>query len=552
MNVKNGEIILCKGIKLDKEYENVLSYSESSMVSLCRNNKIATANNYIINYSILDPTTNSIDVPIPYKDCIYANYIAFKNPQYGDKWFFAFVNHVKYIDNRCTTIEYKVDVFSTWFSRMNIGQAFIEREHVDDDTIGKHLVEEGLEIGDVVIHDKDVKLDKYTDYCIVIGITSFPSVDGDTTPAIPNDRTYNGIYSGLAYIIPSSATDASKIIRFFEEDKYSEAIVEIFMYYKTIDIESATEYTWTHGSLAGGTETAKLRFMPAMTESDELFQIPGLIMPKDLDGYIPKNNKLFTSPYCYINASNNAGIVQQYKWELFHHNVDIYGDHYCSFNLISAICPGGSGKAMPMQDYGQYESDGLYDYNYMYSIPLAKLPACSWLSDTYTNWLTQNGIASTGLTESLMALGGGAVTGNWVTAGVGLIGIYQSLQEIQEKKNAPDLVKGNTNSGDINFAYQYEGGFSLYNMTITATYAKRIDDFLSRFGYKINEVKTPNIYSREQFNFIKVGGSDELVHGDIPASDLDEINKIFRKGVTIFHNYGTFGNYLQDNAIVTE
>ena len=44
---------------------------------------------------------------------------------------------------------------------------------------------------------------------------------------------------------------------------------------------------------------------------------------------------------------------------------------------------------------------------------------------------------------------------------------------------------------------------------------------------------------------------DELVSGDIPASDLDEINSIFRKGVTIFHDYSTFGDYLQTNAIVT-
>ena len=97
---------------------------------------------------------------------------------------------------------------------------------------------------------------------------------------------------------------------------------------------------------------------------------------------------------------------------------------------------------------------------------------------------------------------------------------------------------------------QGEGGFNLYNMTITYSYAKKIDDFFSRFGYKVNEVKTPNLNSRSKFNFIKVGGMDELVTGSIPASDLETINSIFRKGVTIFHNYNDIGNYLIDNPIV--
>ena len=88
-------------------------------------------------------------------------------------------------------------------------------------------------------------------------------------------------------------------------------------------------------------------------------------------------------------------------------------------------------------------------------------------------------------------------------------------------------------------------------MSIKREYAIVIDRYFSRFGYKVNEVKTPNLNSRTQFNFIKVGGTDELVHGNIPASDLEKINQIFRKGVTIFHNYSNIGDYTISNTIVT-
>ena len=51
--------------------------------------------------------------------------------------------------------------------------------------------------------------------------------------------------------------------------------------------------------------------------------------------------------------------------------------------------------------------------------------------------------------------------------------------------------------------------------------------------------------------FIKVGGTDNLISGKIPARDLDEINAICRRGVTIFHNLTNFGDYTINNPIVT-
>lgn len=542
--MKNGEIILCKGIKLDKNYENVLSYSESNMVTLCRNNKIAESNKY----HILDPIRGEMDVALPYASCIYANYIAFKNPNVGNKWYFAFVNNVEYVNPATTKIHYQVDVFSTWYSKFNVGQAFIEREHVDDDTKGKHIVDEGLEIGDLVIRDKVKSLDDYQEFCIVMGVTQLPGNYSGVT--LPLDRQYNSVYSGLIYLVPSTPSDASKIIEMYEYQEQGDAIVEIFMYYLTNDISSATEYTMTHA--ISGT-SAKLKFIPTSNLEDTITSSLKIYQPADLDGYTPKNNKMFTSPYCFINADNNAGIVQQYKWELLHNNIEsLTNKVYAGFNIISCVCPGGSAKAIPQNYYATYaDTGGVGGGNYMYSIPLAKLPACSWLSDTYTNWLTQNGIASTGIGSSLLSVGGGILTQNYIGVAVGFAGILSAISEIKDRKNAPDIVKGNVNSGDINYAFQGEGGFNLYNMTLTYSYAKRIDEFFSRFGYKVNEIKTPSLNSRTKFNFIKVGGNDELISGDIPAADLEQINAIFRKGTTIFHDYSTFGDYLQTNSIIT-
>ena len=94
--MKNSEIIIARNIKLDKEYKNVLSYNESSMLSLVRSNMVASANNY----SFIKPGKNQIDVSFSYSDCLKANYMAFQNPYYSNKWFFAFIDKIEYISNK--------------------------------------------------------------------------------------------------------------------------------------------------------------------------------------------------------------------------------------------------------------------------------------------------------------------------------------------------------------------------------------------------------------------------------------------------------------------
>ena len=540
-----GSVYLCK-TPLENDYKHQLTFTSTT-----------TQRNYFTNSSVLKHTCtdftyikrdNQLIVDYPIDTIIDCNYLYYQNTGFTNKYYYCFITNMEYVNENATRITFELDVFQTYMFDITYKKSFIEREHVNDDSMFKNLVDEGLEIGQLVVASKNEYLNEYDDYCIVMGITNFPEITGDTQPAIPNDRTYNGIYSGLIYIIPSSASDASKLIYCFEDAGYSDAIVEIFMYYKTTDIESATEYTYTH--VHGNTTTsAKLKFMPATTESDTVGGIPNITMPTDLDGYTPKNNKMFSSPFCFINADNNAGTVQDYKWEYFKNIYDQTLHVYTAgFTLHSAICPGGSGKAIPLDNYSQY-NDTNGKYNYMYSMPLAKLPACSWLSDTYTNWLTQNGIASTGLTQSLMAIGGGAVTQNWLAIGAGAVGIYSAIKTIEEKKNAPDIVKGNTNSGDVNFAYQKSGGFTLYNMTITYDYAKRIDDYFSTYGYKVNAFKTPNVTGRTYWNYVKT--IDCNLEGDIPQVYINKLKEMFNNGVTFWHSASSFLDYSQNNTIVS-
>ena len=80
-------------------------------------------------------------------DC---NYLMFQNTNFGNKWFYAFVKSVEYINNIVSEIEYEIDVMQTWAFDYQLGQCFIEREHSATDNIGDNLVPEKIEHGSYV------------------------------------------------------------------------------------------------------------------------------------------------------------------------------------------------------------------------------------------------------------------------------------------------------------------------------------------------------------------------------------------------------------------
>ena len=143
-NDLHSQIILTD-TKLDREYVNVLSYTEQQMLSLCETNKIAKATDYQFIRE-----HNSIYTNFTYAQCLQANYIAFQNPDYSNKWFFAFIDDVIYQGEENTEIKFTVDSWATWFDYWTKKPCYVIRQHVNDDTIGANTIDENLDVGDVI------------------------------------------------------------------------------------------------------------------------------------------------------------------------------------------------------------------------------------------------------------------------------------------------------------------------------------------------------------------------------------------------------------------
>ena len=150
MATRTGKVILAKGIKLDKSYKNVIDYSESQMVNLVTLKKVAEFSDC----SFIRQGGNEIDIEISYGQALQCNYLAFQNPDYSNKWFFAFIDEVHYISDKTTRFTFTIDVFSTWKDYWTYKQCFVIREHINDDTIGANLVPENFELGEYVASNK--------------------------------------------------------------------------------------------------------------------------------------------------------------------------------------------------------------------------------------------------------------------------------------------------------------------------------------------------------------------------------------------------------------
>ena len=88
-------------------------------------------------------------------------------------------------------------------------------------------------------------------------------------------------------------------------------------------------------------------------------------------------------------------------------------------------------------------------------------------------------------------------------------------------------------------------------MRAKTEFLKQIDSYYTMYGYRINEIKTPNITGRVNFNYIQISEADDLGYGNIPSPALKTINDIARRGVTIWHNHANLGNYSVTNTIVS-
>lgn len=540
--VPNSDIILLKSpLKLDN-YNQITFPNKttqynyfSSLPKLEYDDCTYQRKDGVIRYA-----TNSV---LTFEDLLQYNYCMYRNTSYDSKWFYAFVTDVTYINDGMTEVKIETDPFQTWQFDISYKNSFIEREHVSDDTVGLHTVPEDLETGDYIINSGGDLID-FTETYTCIGVTWIPN----DTPGYSGAgaKAYGRVFSGLYYLLFKSLDSATRFITQLDQAgrEAGATIQTIFEIPRTLSGVSYTDEDWFTANFVSGAHQFEAHMLPSVTVRT-LLETFTITRPTTIDGYTPKNNKLFVAPYNTLLISNKVGMQSEYKYEDFLNNTP-------TFKIVGTITPGNSIYVFPKN----YKLNGTTNIGYNWGIPVGKFPQGSWNSDPYTNWLTQNGVNILGhkieapkaqaIAGSIQALVG-AVTGSGDGIATGLGGMFGSVQEQYRHSLIPDTVNGQINSGDITYAYTKLNP-SYYKMTIKSEYARIIDNWFSMYGYKVNRLATPNIHKRSNWDYMKC--IDVNLEGDIPEADLSSIRSLFNNGCTFWHTTTYYLDYSKTNSIL--
>lgn len=540
MSTPQSIIYICSGVRLDNSYRNSIFFdSVTAQESYFAGKVVKTFSAY----TYLRKSW-TIKVEATMEQALNWEYLFFQNGANGKLWYY-FINQIEYVNDKTVELFLEMDVIQSYFFEWNLLPCFVERNHTQTDNIGDHTVEEGIDVGELTV--KSMTNLNPGALCIMIMATINPNVTTaeQAVPALA--YRYNDVFSGVKIwaVHPTRWAEWGNQLETLQEIGQSEAIVAMWMYPMDL-ITLGGGASWTGGPIALPVESAT-------PERNSTLVWEAQKNLSDLNGYTPKNNKLFCYPYNFVWATNNNGTHAVYRYERF-------SDDRMYFAFSGSLAPDG-GVHMTPKNY-----DGLA-LNYGAGMNLTGFPSCAWNSDIYKLWLAQNqgshgmsaltgmlkiagGIGITAVGGVMAATGAGAVPGiGGIGAGLGMIGSgIQQVGSLMAQNHDKDIVPPQSN-GSLSSSVNITNGmhsFTLYRKCLSYEMARIIDDYFTMYGYKINRVMIPAIDARPYFTYVKTIGCN--LYGDFPMEDQKKIREIFDRGITFWKKGDVIGNYTVNNA----
>lgn len=560
---------------LDEGYNHTIAFNSLS-------DQIDYFNGYTPRFSVsksqyIRHTQNSIKVSAKMNDIATYNYLSFTNNG-GDatlggeaKTYYAFITNVEYVGVNTCIVYYEIDVMQTYMFFFDFGDCFIERMHVpyDEDIPGNWRLDEGLPTGEYMKHSLIVADNcPYPPgkYCIAVFYA-----DGDVQIVNP---VCSNVMSGIQVKTFDNASAAIQFIESMTKDNKQDNIVTVLQLpYAMVYESGGAKITESWQATNVSQETITIDSSPYGTNYNAR-----------VGGIVPKNRKLYTSPYFGLLGTSSSGESQTYAYE------DFPKGEGATFRMTTCLSPTPSVSMTPLfyRDVAN---------NYGFELTCHDFPQCCYSTDGFKAWLAQNsnsiaanrnaaitnrdlalatntGSAATSWITSLLGMipfVGGSSTGmyqagagkyqapsygaptNWGGIGKGLAGMagtylnkgyneasiltdYALTTEaisarIMDASKLPD--KGRGNSGSYMNYTRNTVGFIFYTYSIIPEYARMIDNYFSMYGYKVNMIGKPNIKTRSKWTYIKTAFC-YLKNEKMPTMYADKIRSIMNNGITFW------------------
>lgn len=645
---------LLRNVKLDHSYTNTIDFNTKEEQYNYFFNKKAFE---VLEGTYQRKTIGVVRVPFLYDDIATCNYIMWQNANYSDKWYYAFILEIKYINPNLSEIIYDLDVIQTYMFDIEWKPSQIDRD------MGAQFSDTGIPFVNREVEDLNYGCDYDTVY--EQNITQIPNVSfmvlgfnlwvGDSSTNVNNvplNITYaivpvyvsheNNIPSDIQFKINNSdLTNVGKVLKFFATDKhFVNRLVSLKLY---PFIPSDITYTRIDKTIFINSEHYEATILSA---SSNIFVMTN---KKDLNlsaytktiqnnkyNNIPSysENKMYMFPYTFGVLTNKRGqdfVVKLEDVNTINLELIVQGS-ISNEPKIGYVIPNYNinGNSLPNVNGLKYEqtqgiiesiqNDGAIvdDYTASYlqsnsnSIRVAnanaKLIMQSALDRANNTFNTNSTIldnktkqANTNFATDIVRVGinsaikGAETAANFgassklmgVAVGMGtlvdgLVSSGQNLYNTQESIRNSALLEANTlKNANISANTDYQvaiastnakvqdascvpptskqlGGDYIFDIihgcdgiyfqikTVKPYYAKKLQDYWKRYGYKENTFRLPWRKKRKYWNYIKCVQAN--IFGNIPQSDLLKIRDIYMQGITIWHD-DDIGNYNRVNEV---
>lgn len=510
------------------------------------------------------------------RDSLYnCNYLMYRNSEFSTKWFYAFITKLEYVNPNMTIVHFEIDVYQTWQFDIEFKPSFVEREHCKrwnaDGTPVVNTVDEGLDYGSEYVTKSIKQYVPFNDvFFLVIVCQKRMDVNGGGV-----EPTVNGSIQPLTYYVHPFRLNGS--IPNITVDGINQPISPIkdvlkALYKSTVSVNNIAALYITEHIGVESLAFSMANFEPVNVQDDNNNFVTLYVKNKPTYTELSKSfgdkysdfssvteSKLLMHPYTTTVLTDMKGNSQELKNEFIQHKDlwvmckgSIGTSNKVSYHVWNYLMDETMGDAPEVAISHGIINNSPNDVPIITDLLSAYLQGNRNTIANQTNQIMFNNVANA--IGSGMGAIGSAMSGNAVGAVSGIAGIatgavnsYFQIEGLMAKQKDLDATPPQLSKMGGNTAFDYGNGIQglyIIKKEITPEHRKRLSDYFKMYGYKVNELKTPNIKTRQHFNFVKTVGAN--IYGNVPQNDINKIKEMFNTGVTLWHG-DWVGDYTRAN-----
>lgn len=424
----NGTVQLYKNVSLDPDYNKTFYFENETEQNNFFSGSGSVPNSItpvltVNNVTYQREKRNTIRLEATTRPVFNCNYMRFRNTDnvgntYPNKWYYAFILNLEYVNNTTVEITYQIDVMQTWLPKTDsynndyeLGNCLVVRNHTITDEIGDNLEPEDFGDDESTFANNDSYTIDIYDRTEVDGVTIYNNdwyivmlIENDIFLTLADDISsvltgygkrliqghtfYSGVYNGLGIIcieVNHDMIESMDTQTIFTQLFTNNGIKAMYMcpaFFapsegKPVRAAGETDEHFEERQKEYFNKWKKNQIADKILKNMdvEVSEETGIPIPETFGAYIPINNKLKTYPYNYLYVSDNRGGYHFYRYEFFENNKAYFYGEGCFTSQPEMII------------YPRNYKNRLN--NYEEKMVIDSFPMCSWQSPDLVDWLAK-------------------------------------------------------------------------------------------------------------------------------------------------------------------